>query len=486
MSALASLTETAQSTKLHLLERPGESRPSPRAIAWAWEVILHHGQPASDGLVRVALSQRQLAIADGCSPGTISWYLRSLGPAARRDAGAVVFDRRALSQLVEVAPSAVTARCEAVANQLRDAFGQPSSDGNRLDLVVQDHGRWRPASLTDMATELGLARSSIHRHLNALERSGLFGRRGRLHFIHQGSPSHTGPSGDLDDAGAELGSGPLPVVQHAQTPASVDQRALTLLGAITDLLGDVAQLVETIVGPARPGDERPARDVSAQSSSLRDLRASSVAPRPPGSSESDLKDEISSGQSTARESLAHEPNALRANDSRHLPDWIIDQLPELLAPLLDECRRLSLPGVTDASRVAESLSPFTAAQIAAAARHLAASLAGGAPMRSPVAVLVAKARAGDPYCFPPVRTAEAAPPPVVRLADTPDSRFYEAAPDQDEEAASAVASMSATELEELDALVRQRQPYTSRGRAVRGNDMWRRIIWRERRSAGAT
>ncbi|MGH9181716.1 MAG: hypothetical protein ACRDY5_08380, partial [Acidimicrobiales bacterium] len=54
----------------------------------------------------------------------------------------------------------------------------------------------------------------------------------------------------------------------------------------------------------------------------------------------------------------------------------------------------------------------------------------------------------------------------------------------DQEAADAVAVMSAEELAVLDDLVRQRLPRGMRDRRqVRGLELWRRIVWREQHLA---
>ncbi|MGH9157405.1 MAG: hypothetical protein ACRD1K_16565 [Acidimicrobiales bacterium] len=86
-----------------------------------------------------------------------------------------------------------------------------------------------------------------------------------------------------------------------------------------------------------------------------------------------------------------------------------EQLPELLAPLLGECQRLGLPGVTDPLRLAEAIKPYSSAQVAAAAQRMTADLAGGAPMRSPVA----------PHCAPPRRDRRRPSPNCTQVRRDP-------------------------------------------------------------------
>ncbi len=168
---------------------------------------------------------------------------------------------------------------------------------------------------------------------------------------------------------------------------------------------------------------------------------------------------------------------LRAGASRNSesPDWSLDQLPKLLAPLLEECVRLQLPGVTDAQRVADSLRPYQAEQIVAAARQMAVDLRSGAPMRSPIAILVRKAEDRDPYYFRAQRapTAPAPPPPVVIEPEEP----------VDAEALTAVECLGPEALRHLDEAVAAhvRSILGERTSALESPATlayWRPIVWR--------
>lgn len=447
---------------------PGPQHP--RALAWAWDVLVRLGQPAGGSLVRIPLTQRQLAEEAGCSAGTISWYLRCLGPAVRSSDVVVVLDRLALSQMDSDRPSSQPSpRCSAVGDQLVDAFGRPGP-GGRTDLSVTRHGRTRPASLADMAQQLGMTRSSVHRHLQALERSGRFGRDGRCRFASAEPP--------MSDA---RGNQPVrdPAPARSGSTASPEPRVMALVEQLADLALAATRLAEQLLGEARPGPAHGPRDPGAQSA---ELRAKPVASRPSGSSGSDLTDETSpqSHQSEPRERPARE--TVRAEESRRVEPVA---LPQLLQPLLAECERRGLPTVTDARGLAEALEPYTAEQIAGAARRLVADLVGGAPMRSPIAILVRKARDGDSYYFAaPGRSAQPAPPPALEVIEDAgglfDDLFARAA--ADDEAASALASLAPAERQRIEGIAEERAqaaigPY--RGRQLRGLELWRRIVWRE-------
>ena len=159
------------------------------------------------------------------------------------------------------------------------------------------------------------------------------------------------------------------------------------------------------------------------------------------------------------------------------PDWKPEDLPVLLRPLLDECDRHGLSGVTDARRVTASLARFDAEQVAGAARQMAADLRSGAPMRSPIAILVRKADDADPYYFRAQEPEQPPPaPPVVVDHDEP----------TDEEAQAAVAFLDAGALAALDdAVIDHVQRLLGDGLATSAMkspatlEHWRPIVWRE-------
>ena len=455
------------------------------ALAFAWDAVTHFGEPLA-GLgadhVRVRLSQQELARRNRCAPSTVSWYLRRLGPAVVTRQGGLVFDRTALASLRTTA-TRLAPRTAAVERELLDSFARPTADGTRVELLAGDSGDPRPASLQDVAAQLGINRSSAFRHVAALERAGHLQRQGRR--LYAVDTDHPAKEPTVDHHPAKE-----PTVDHhpAHEPgaagAVTPQQLFQLLDKVTELLGLVAGMANQLLGacpPATGGAQDP-RSCGAQPALGAELRAAVVADRGRGfSSEVDLIDgvdvQITSNQSGPRVADSRPPDNLRAEGSRIDPDWSAEQLPELLAPLLEECDRLGLPGVADAQRVVASLRPFGAEQIATAARQMATDLRSGAPMRSPIAILMRKAEDRDPYYFRVVRTQK--PPPLApRVIDEPGDPV-------DAEAEAAVAQLDDDALAQLDEAV------AAHVRGILGDRtsalespatvaFWRPILWRRR------
>ena len=445
------------------------------ALAFAWDAVTHYGEPLagrSGDHVRVRLSQQELARRNRCAPSTVSWYLRRLGPAVVTRRGGLVFDRAALVSL-RTRTAGLAPRTAAVERELLDSFARPTADGTRVELLAGDPSEPRPASLQDVAAQLGINRSSAFRHIAALERAGHLQRQGRR--LYAVSTDHSAKEPTVDQHRHE----PAAAVVGAVTP----QQLLQLLDKVTELLGLVAGMANQLLAacpPATPGAHDP-RFCGAQSAVGAEVRAAAVADRGRGfSSEIDLIDgvdvEITSNQSGQHVAESRPPDELRAEESRIDPDWSPDQLPQLLAPLLEECDRLDLPGVADAQRVVASLRPFGAEQIATAARQMAADLRSGAPMRSPIAILMRKAEDRDPYYFRVTRAQEP-PPPAPRAIAEPEEPV-------DAEAEAAVAQLDDDALAELDEAV------AAHVRGILGDRTsalespatvayWRPIVWRQ-------
>ncbi len=429
------------------------------ALAFAEDVIARYGQPlvgGADDYVRVALSQQELAQLYDCAPSTVAWYLRRLGHAVVSRRRGLVFDRGAVErELQKAAAPRVAPRTASVERELARNFGQSTADGTRVEVT---------ASLQELASHLGINRSTAHRHVAALQSAGLAERRGRRLYLVNKEPT-------VNDAQQS----PTPM---AGTGVSAEQ-VLQVLDKVADTLGAVVDLAVALLGPKVATDDvADPRIVSAQTAGL---RAAAVADRARGSSLVPLIDmtdgEITSDQSPPR---VAESRQLRAEEPRTDggQDWTAVDLPVLLAPLLDECVRQDLPGVTDERRVLESLAPYDAEQVAAAARQMAADLRGGAPMRSPIAILVRKADEANPYYFRAKAepTAPPTPPPLVE----------EAAP-IDEEALAAVAALDPQAMADLDEEVTTRvqrllgPAAASRALASEATlDHWRPIVWRAR------
>jgi hypothetical protein len=76
-----------------------------------------------------------------------------------------------------------------------------------------------------------------------------------------------------------------------------------------------------------------------------------------------------------------------------------DELDELLAPLIGLCDRLHLVGVTNRSRLRLALEPYQRDQVAHAIGVLARQVRAGAPIRSPIGLLVRLAEQHDVNYF---------------------------------------------------------------------------------------
>ncbi len=123
------------------------------------------------------------------------------------------------------------------------------------------------------------------------------------------------------------------------------------------------------------------------------------------------------------------------------------EIVQLLAPLVEVCRRTGLVGVSDTPGLRRALAPFSAVQIRHAVALVCRLTKSGSIKTSPVGWLVAKARDADPDYFP---TAITTPPPPAS-ATTGDR----SAPDPALEAAEqALATADADELAALDDWIR--------------------------------
>lgn len=454
-------------------------RPSAAAVAFAWDTVSRFGEcvpGAGNDHVRVRLSQQGLARHNQCAPSTVSWYLRQLGPVIVSRRGGLVLDRGELSELgLDSRPLAP--RTVAVERELVDAFARPTADGTRVELVNGEDGH--RASLQDLATHLGINRSSAHRHVTALEAAGRLQRRGHRLYLVDGHATTTKES-PMDNQPPPAVAGGSPV-----TGSVTPEQVLRLLDKLSDLLGTVAAIASQLVSASQSANEgaQDPRIFGAQAADGDELRAGSVADRARGSSpDVDLIDrsdvQITSNPSPLRAAESRDPDEVRAENPRITDpcDWGPADLPQLLAPLLTECDRRELPGVSDAQRVIASLRPYAADQVAAAARQMTADLRSGAPMRSPVAILIRKADQGDPYYFRSAAEPEPPAAPLV-LADDGD--------EVDEEAEAAVLALDAHALDQLDEAVRgQVRRLLGEGMATNALNSpatlahWRPIVWR--------
>ncbi len=454
------------------------------ALAFAQEAMAQYGVPVpavGRDHVRVSVSQQELARANRCSPSTVSWYLRRLGPAVVTRRPGIVFDREALMRLGTTRRS-LAPRTVAVERQLLDAFARPAADGTRRQLLSGSADR--PATLQDIAAHLGINRSSAHRHVSALEQAGHLERQGRRLYLTTPSnpPTKECPVDEHPPPSSGTSYSPVPTGQILELLDKVAD-VMGLVAGIASQLLSASQIASDDADEPRLAGAHPPRPFGAQTATGPGLRAAGAADHPRGSSpdfdligKNDV--EITSNHSPLRAQESRPVDTVRAEGPRNTggPDWTVADLPQLLATLLAECDRLGLPGVADPQRVLDALRPYRAEQVAAAARQMAVDLRSGAPMRSPIAILVRKAEAGDPYYFRSTPDPEPAPPPPV-LVEVEDPI--------DEEAQAAVAALDEQALRRLDAAV------GIHVRALLGDSMaatalrsqgtltyWRPIVWR--------
>ena len=108
-----------------------------------------------------------------------------------------------------------------------------------------------PATLATISAQLGINRSSTHRHLAALERAGRLQRRGRRLYAvpaDGSAPATVTPiSLPKDSAMDRTGDRPSAI--------SLQERGLALLERITDLLAEVADMTRELIDslPAEQG-----------------------------------------------------------------------------------------------------------------------------------------------------------------------------------------------------------------------------------------
>ncbi|MDQ6838042.1 MAG: helix-turn-helix domain-containing protein, partial [Actinomycetota bacterium] len=287
--------------------------------------------------MRVHLSQQELARRNRCAPSTISWYLRRLGPAVVTRRGGIVFDRAVLAEL-RTTTSSLAPRTVVVERELLERFARPTADGTLVELLAGGPADPKPASLQDLADELGINRSSAHRHVTALERAGRLERHGRR--LYAVPPDRPAKEPNVDHQPHE----PAPAGLGLVTP----QQVLALLDKVTELLTLVAGMANQFIPASQPAtaiDSDPRfvtahdpRFCGAHSADDDQLRAAAVADQGRGSSsEIDLIDRndgaITSNQSVSRVAESRPPDQLRAEEPRIEADWSRDDLPGLLAPL---------------------------------------------------------------------------------------------------------------------------------------------------------
>jgi hypothetical protein len=145
-----------------------------RAAAWARDVIELYGRPDEHDVWLVPVTQAELAQRMGWArnSGTVGTYLATLGPVVRQRRGGIVFDEHLLVQMESrlAQATAATGRSDEIARDLAMRMGQPTAHGTVL--MAGTGPKAKPASLADMATLLGIHRSTVLQHLRRLAKDG--------------------------------------------------------------------------------------------------------------------------------------------------------------------------------------------------------------------------------------------------------------------------------------------------------------------------
>lgn len=461
------------------------------ALAWIGHTLDAHGEVLPDGRVRVRRSQAALAEEAGCSAGTIAYYLRALGDAVtvnRRDG--LLVDRDAL-----VGPEGVDelarrrGRASEVAELLAQRWAGPADAAGHIELVDDDG---RCPSVRDIASALGLNPSTVQRHLDTLGREGRLLRQGRRLYL-LGDPTS---AFDLDN---EPQAGPTSVDAPAQ---ALDPRVADLLATTAAALVRVAEDLATL---GRGLLEIAAREAATPTGTPVNI------PRPIGAPVAEIREcapmlavpgislvsrKIDRGflpPLVAPTSLAGDrerpagPRGITmppasAQQQRTIPSSTADDIASALVPLLRACERLSLPSAVD-ERGRQWLSLYSPEEIQRGVIQVLRQLASGAALAAPLGLLVSKAKSGDDEFFAP------APPAPSVVAAAP---LHEVPVESDPEAARALATLNAEELDRLDQAVRVRLASVlgpSRRRSIEGVlasadglAHWRAKVWREQRS----
>jgi DNA-binding transcriptional regulator YhcF (GntR family) len=384
-----------------------------RAVRWLEEVIAGRGTTEGPNRVRIPLSQAALARATARSAGTVSYYLRCLGPLVERRDGALIVD---LVGLAERRATRRQRRAE-VAEELTRRFGQLTTDGSAIELV---DGAGTP-SVREMARELGLVPSSTQRHLRALENDDRAARDGRRRT--------------LTDARENPTSVPVATEVVAGLSAAVASLAETA-SRLTDLAQQLLALAQSDAGPANIRAPEFAREASVCAPKFAD-RAREERTRPSFDQEKERKLSVFPERS---------PRDFARKESRDFAGSLSrDQLDALLAPLSEACRRYgNKPGFLDENG-RRYLSRLSEDQLRAGVDQVIRKLRANTAIDRPFGLLVARAKAGDVEFFAPPPTPPPAPPKAATAEPEQTDPDAEAALDD------VVAALPPAELAALDA-----------------------------------
>jgi DNA-binding transcriptional regulator YhcF (GntR family) len=381
-----------------------------RAVLWLEEVVASHGTIEECGRVRIPLSQAALARTTARSAGTVSYYMRCLGPLIERRDGALIVD---IAALAERRATRRRRRVE-VADHLIRRFGQATADGSALELVDGDD----PPTVREMAQDLGLAPSSVQRHLRSLQGDGRAARQGRRLTL-------------ASEATENVVSSPVAVDVVAGLSAAVASLAET-----ARQLADLAQQLLALT----QSEAQPANICAPQFAREDDLRAEVRG------FASEEETQTSSDQEKERKLSVFSEKSSRKfarEDSRDFAETPSrEQLDVLLAPLHEACKRYgNKPGFLDENG-RRYLSRLREDQLRAGVDQVIRKLKANVAIDRPFGLLVARAKAGDLEFFTPPPT-----PPPPEAAPEPNPTVAADDPLDDD----AIAALSPAELEDLDA-----------------------------------
>jgi hypothetical protein len=192
----------------------------------------------------------------------------------------------------------------------------------------------------------------------------------------------------------------------------VDDLLATVAGLQVALTG-LVELVTRLLAAGAPvdridwssGEDAAPIDARRRRANARSDRATAR----PGRACSQSVQEQGPGDPHSLTGLTARSDARQARDVDRAPVRGDNELDELLAPLVALCDGLQLVGVTNRTRLHAALHGYTYGQVEQAIGMLARQLRAGAPIRSPVGLLVRLAEQRDRSYFPP----PASPPPAT-------------------------------------------------------------------------
>jgi DNA-binding IclR family transcriptional regulator len=423
-----------------------------RAVLWLEEVIATHGTTEGPGRVRIPLSQAALARATARSAGTVTYYVRCLGPLIERRDGTLIVDIAALAERRDMRRR----RRTELSRRLIRRFGQLTADGSASELIDGDG----PPTVREMAEEVGLAPSSVQRHLHALQDDGRAARQGgRLTLTSEDTANVSSENVTSTRVAADVVAG------LSSAVASLADTARQL----TDLAQQLLVLARSETEPANICAPKFAREEPV------------CAPNFAGFAREE-NNQTSSVQEKERKLSFFSERSSRefaCEDSRDFADSLSrEQLDTALVPLHEACKRYgNKPGFLDENG-RRYLSRLSVDQLHAGVDQVIRKLKANTAIDRPFGLLVARAKVGDVEFFtPPPASPEIA---VAEPEETDSARDHS---DSDPAVDEAIARLSAAELDALDAeIATSLSPATLerlRGRPAQMARL-RRLAWQRR------